>query len=153
MQAITPQNLPKKFFSYLIGNPSCNRPSLKEEINQLFQGKPLLSLKGDYILEEGNWVLKLPRKDGLLTTPDTHLYRVRKAEKVRQYIEKNGLQQHLAVPQKYLYWHERQFYVVCEKLQLSENVPSIVYPEMSEKFSDLNNATLFGGPNISLCTK
>lgn len=89
----------------------------------MFQ-RPLPALKSNYIFDAGKWVLKLGRTDGLNTTPDTHLYRVRKVEKIRTYIHQNNLEAHIAVPRKYLYWNttKNQFYVVAEKMNLSSEV-------------------------------
>lgn len=121
MSTLSINNLPSKFEPFLIGSPTC--PVKEEEIDTIFQ-EPLTPLKGDYIFDAGKWVLKLGRTDGLSTTPDTHLYRVRKAEKIRAYIQKNHLEKHIAVPRKYLYWNtpENQFYVVAEKMNLSSEV-------------------------------
>lgn len=126
-----PQNLNSKFYPYLLGHPQCP-VSLKGEIDQIFQRSLLkLSCKGGNIFEGERWVLKRARTD-LPTTPDTHLYRIRKAEKVRTYILMNNLGESLVVPQKYLYWHEteQRFYVVSEKLDLSDEVPKSSCPEL-----------------------
>ncbi|MBA2369674.1 MAG: hypothetical protein H0V82_11710 [Candidatus Protochlamydia sp.] len=114
--------LPSKFHPYLLGHPSC-ASNLKEEIDQLFQA-PLTPLKGNYIFTAGRWIIKGKRSDGLCTTEDTHIYRISKAEKIRRYISENHLENHLVVPQKFLYWNngDRKFYVICEKLNLSQEV-------------------------------
>lgn len=119
---INPNNINPKFYPYLLGHPSCP-VNIKQDIDQIFQ-QPLKPLKSDYIFDAGQWILKLGRTDGLLTTEDTHLYRVRKAEKIRVYIHNHNLENALVVPHKYLYWHpqEQQFYVVSEKLDLSDEV-------------------------------
>lgn len=123
---ITMDSLPHKFYPFLLGHPSC--PSkIKEEIDKVFE-KPLVPLKSNYIFDAGKYVLKLERTDGSLTTPDTHMYRVRKAEKIRKYIVKNHLENQLMVPEKFLYWREtdRKFYVISEKVCLSDEVAKLV---------------------------
>lgn len=121
MSTINLSNLPSKFQPFLIGSSTC--PVSKDEIDAIFQ-QSLQPLKSDYIFDAGKWVLKLGRTDGLATTDDTHLYRVRKAEKIRTYICQNNLEEHIVVSKKYLYWHEseRKFYVVSEKMDLSAEV-------------------------------
>ncbi len=117
-------NLSSKFQPFLIGSPTCS-VNIKSEIDSFFQ-RPITRLKSNYIFDAGDWVLKLGRTDNLLTTPDTHLYRIRKAEKIRNYISQNNLEDHIEVPRKYLYWNtdEKQFYVVAQKLDLSREVAS-----------------------------
>jgi hypothetical protein len=120
---ITINNLPQKFYPYLLGHESCPA-TFKHEIEKVFK-RPLKNLKGNYIFDAGNWIIKKGRTDGLETTPDTHLYRIRKAVKIQKYIQSKGLEQHIMVPKKFLYWHEKesQFYVICEKVALSTEVP------------------------------
>ena len=135
MTTVSIKNLPPKFQSFLIGSPTCPA-KIKDEIDTLFQ-QPLKPLK-DHIFDAGKWVLKLGRTDGLDTTPDTHLYRVRKAEKIRSYIHKNNLDAHIAVPRKYLYWNttQEQFYVVAEKMNLSPEVPTPASLDMEAVFKE-----------------
>jgi hypothetical protein len=122
----TINNLYPKFYPYLLGHQLCPA-TFKSEIDALFaQGKlPFLKDAGQrqYIFDGGKYILKLNRPNGL-TTHDTHLYRIRKAVKIQNYIQRNGLENHIMVPKKYLYWNkkESQFYVVCEKIPLSEEV-------------------------------
>lgn len=120
----TLSTLPPKFRPYVLGSAQCSAPpGTKEAIDAVFT-QPLISLKGNYIFDVGNWVLKLNRTDGIPATEDSFLYRVRKAEKLRRHIQQNGLQNDLVVPQKFLYWHETQhrFYVVSQKIDLSSDV-------------------------------
>lgn len=128
-----PSNLPSKFEPFILGNPKCKAPvSVKTAIDSVFT-HPLVDMKGGYVFDAGNWVLKFTRNDGLMTTPDTHLYRVRKAEKVRKYIADNRLDRELVVPQKYLYWKvdEGRFYVVSQKVDLAPEVANPT-PELGE---------------------
>src|SRR5687768_4774763 len=92
-------NFSPKFQPFLIGSPTCPA-KIKDEIDTIFK-QPLKPLKSNYIFDAGKWILKLGRTNGI-TTPDTHLYRVRKAEKIRSYIHQNNLDAHIAVPRKYL---------------------------------------------------
>lgn len=73
-------NLPNKFFPFLLGHPSCASSDIKNEIDQIMQSCLIVDLKNN-VFDCGKWILKYPRTDGLATNPDTHLYRVRKAEK------------------------------------------------------------------------
>ncbi len=114
-------NLPSKFQQFLINPKNSPRTELLEDIEKELKGKSLTKIK-DYIFEGDKWIFKSARSDDLLTTPDTHLYRVRKAEKIRSYLNKNKLTDHIAVPKKHIYWDESEnrFYVVAEKLELSK---------------------------------
>ena len=140
MTTVDIKNLPPKFQSFLIGSPTCPA-KIKDEIDAIFQ-QPLKPLK-NYIFDAGKWVLKLGRTDEFATTPDTHLYRVRKAEKIRSYIHKNNLDAHIAVPRKYLYWNttQKQFYVVAEKMNLSPEVPTPASLDIEAAFKE-------GGPSV-----
>ncbi len=142
MSVINMSNLSPKFQPFLIGSPKCPA-KIKDEIDTIFQ-QPLTSLKSNYILDAGKWILKLGRTDGLHTTPDTHLYRVRKAEKIRTYIQQNNLEAHIAVPTKYLYWNtaQNQFYVVAEKMDLSSEVGM---PTSGEVEANFKAGASFGG--------
>lgn len=141
---ISLNNLPAKFHPYLLGHPLCPKNKLEKEIDKVFE-KALSPLKSDYIFSAGNWVLKLGRTDGVLTTDDTHLYRIRKAEKIRKYISNNNLEDHIMVPKKFLYWNENEnrFYVVSKKVDLLEDVaePS----DFLEPLLDAALAKQFGG--------
>ncbi|MFY7842955.1 MAG: hypothetical protein ACOVOR_02960 [Rhabdochlamydiaceae bacterium] len=135
MSSITINNLPLKFRPFLLGSPSCSA-NIKPEIDAIFQKdlKPLEKAFSSYIFDGGNYVIKDmtqgPRYlitdafgEEPSTSIDTHLYRVKKAEKIRTYIQKNNLGDHLVVPKKYIYWHEQkeQFYIIAEKINLSES--------------------------------
>ncbi|MFY7842957.1 MAG: hypothetical protein ACOVOR_02970 [Rhabdochlamydiaceae bacterium] len=137
MSSITINNLPLKFRPFLLGSPSCSA-NIKPEIDAIFQKdlKPLEKAFSSYIFDGGNYILKNSRQDGSLTPPDTHLYRIRKAEKIRAYIQKNNLEDHLVVPKKYLYWHtqEEKFYVVAEKMHLSKEVASLASPDLELQY-------------------
>jgi len=128
-----PTNLHSKFHPYLLGHASCSA-NFKNEIDEIVE-KPVTELKSN-VVDAGKWILKVGRRDGLLTTEDTHLYRIRKAEKIRSYIRENGLEASLAVPKKYLYWNEKQgeFYVVSEKLDLSPEVAKPRTKELEDEF-------------------
>ena len=116
----TINNLPSKFQPFLLSNEQ--NKDIKEEIDDIFKTR-LKSLERDYIFDVGKWVLKRECSNPTLTR-DTHLYRIRKAEKIRRFIQKNHLENHIEVPKKYLYWNknESRFYVVAEKMPLSKEV-------------------------------
>ena len=115
-------NLQSKFHTHLLGHALCPA-KFKGEIDGLFANKSLNPLKSDYVFDGGDWILKMGRTD-LPTTPDTHLYRIRKAEKIRTYLHRNHLENDLMVPEKYLYWNEneKRFYAVAKKVPLSDEV-------------------------------
>src|SRR5690606_19022081 len=58
-----------------------------------------------------------------VVSPDTHLYRVRKALKIEKIIRKYDLSSSVVVPKKYLYFHNGSWHVIAEKLSLSPDVP------------------------------
>lgn len=120
---ITLENLSNKFRPYLLGDSSCklNQNDWKE-VDIQFNYSETKTIKGHVIATE-NYIFKGPRSD-IITTLDTHLYRVRKAEKIREYIERNDLRGHLLVPKKCLYWdaNKKVFYVVSQKIALSDEV-------------------------------
>jgi hypothetical protein len=141
----TIENLYPKFYPYLLGHKNCTA-TFKSEIDALFEKGTLPFLKEAgprrNIFDGGKYILKLGRTDPQITTPDTHLYRIRKAVKIQNYIQSNGLEKHIIVSKKYLYWHdkERRFYVVCEKVPLSEEVAqpaTLVYEEELKKVGHL----------------
>jgi len=141
-------NLAPKFQGFLIGSPTCPA-NIKIEIDGIFQ-QPLKRLKSNYIFDAGKWVLKLGRTDVPGMTPDTHMYRVRKAEKIRSYIEQNKLEDHIEVPKKYLYWNEKekQFYVVAEKMNLSSEVGTPASEDFESRWKSV--AHICGGQAQSL---
>ena len=138
-------NLPKKFYPYLLGHAEC-KATYKNEIDAVFQKplRPLVQKPQDgqyavrpYIFDAGNWFLKLNRTDQANIRPDTVLYRVRKAAKIEKFILENHLQNQFALPKKHLYWHleEKRFYVVSEKLQLSNEVAEPVNAQIEQQFT------------------
>lgn len=148
----TPATLPLKFSPYVLGSSQCSAPSgTKEEIDAVFR-QPLVNLKSNYIFDAGKWILKLNRADNIVTTEDSFLYRIRKADKVRRHINQNGLQNDLVVPQKFLYWNEgqRRFYVVCQKLPLSSDVVQPTKEAYNAYLVDKQSVMKVGGQLKSL---
>ncbi len=141
-------NLPSKFRPFLVGSPNC---PTEQEIGEVFKGT-LQDLKGGYIFSADKWILKCERKDQLQTTPDTHLYRLRKAEKIRTYIQQNKLEEHLKVPRKYIYWHkeESKFYLVDEKMELSDEVVTPASAEIEAIFK--GEGAILGGQTQALAS-
>lgn len=136
-----PHNLPWEYQPFLLGNRFCKKDiDMDAILNQ-----PLIPLKNDYIFDAGEWVLKLPRTDDPLITSRTHLSRVLNAKKFHDYILENNLTTELVVPETYLYWHasKRKFYVVSEKIDLSEDVATPANLEAEKNFK-LSGATLAG---------
>ncbi len=134
-------NLPTKLRRFLIGDLTCDCPSkLKDTIDAKFQQESLTPLKSTYIWDGGEYVIKGQNADGRLTTADTHLYRVLKAEKIRSYLNKNDLNKYVAVPKKFIYFHEKEkkFYVVAEKMNLSREVAKPASTEIAYNFKQDN---------------
>ncbi|MFA6915877.1 MAG: hypothetical protein WC222_05730 [Parachlamydiales bacterium] len=132
-------NLPPKFNQHLLGHSECKAPvGLKEEIDQVFQDFLCNSCsieEKNNIRECVNSIIKGPREDDdTFTTPDTHLYRVRKALKIQKYISENGLNDVMEVPEKYIYYHsqEDKLYVISKKIELSNEIASINSPHREE---------------------
>ncbi|MEI8301439.1 MAG: hypothetical protein WCG10_07540 [Chlamydiota bacterium] len=137
-------NLPKKFYPYLLGHAECNA-TYKNQIDAVFQ-QPLRPLAQNpqegqfavrpYIFDAGNWFLKLNRTDQPNIRPDTVLYRIRKAAKIEKFIIENHLENQFILPKKNLYWHpqEQRFYVVSEKLQLSNEVAEPLNAQIEQEF-------------------
>lgn len=71
------------------------------------------------------WIIKEGRTD-LQTTPDTHLYRIRKAEKLRRLCRSFGFANEVEIPRKYIHIRPNgQAVVVAQKLDLSDRVVRI----------------------------
>jgi len=133
-------NLPAKFTQHILS--STNQPQVFQAVQRAFAEKSLKPLSSDkpYILQpEGlNYLIKGQRSDGVgsaLTqllnglgrADDVHIYRVRKAAKIQRLIERYGLQEHVEVPMKWLYWNadDQKWYVVSEKVELSDELPML----------------------------
>jgi len=138
----TPATLPKNLQPFLLGSPQSKAPlDLKEKIDAVFakglqclntedrvmDGIGLLQSR-DYVFDAGDWVLKSARTGNLGRTPeslqDLLIHRVTQIEMLRSFVTHNKLEEAFHLPQKYLYWNEsqRQFYVVAEKLELSDEI-------------------------------
>lgn len=138
-------NLPRKFYPHLLGHALCPA-TYKNEIDAAFQ-QPLKPLAQNlqegqyavrpYIFDAGKWFLKLNRTD-VVMRPDTVLYRIRKAAKIEKFIVDNHLENQFVVPKKHLYWNEQEkrFYVVSEKLQLSNEVAEPMNAEIEQAFKE-----------------
>ena len=139
--------LPEKFHPYLIGHPKCCLdPAAQDQIKNILS-QPKVFLKSN-VLGVGKWILKHTRTD-FITTEDTHLYRVRKAEKVRRYIEANGLQEELIVPKKWICRWREDFWTVSEKIDLSEEVASPI--KGFQEWVRPEEAAQVGGQLNALC--
>ncbi len=126
--------LAPKFYTHLLGHSKCIAPdNVKQEIEKIFenfdQSAPIDNKEN--IRDCGAWVVKNSRAQfGVFTTADTHLYRVRKALKVKKYISENHYDNEIAVPDKYIYFNpkDEQLYAVCKKLNLSNEIAGIESP-------------------------
>jgi hypothetical protein len=145
---ITIDNLRPKFLPYLIGTENCKaNQETQNEIKTFFEkGANNFENSNDqnkprsYIQILGPWIVKEKREDGILTTPDTHLYRIRKAEKIQRYITKHHLESLFAVPQKWLYHDTNKVVVLAKKLDLSNEVASFASDEIKQAFLKLQDA-------------
>lgn len=139
--------LPEKFHPNLLGHAKCiATPQEVAEIKTAFSNKK--DIKKSYIFDGGKWIFKLPRNDGLFTTPDTHIYRIRKAEKILACLKKHHLSDLFRVPKKFLYQDGTTFYVVCEKLDLSNEVAKPKSAEIEKALIDA--AETLGGQGSAL---
>lgn len=143
--------LPAKFNNSIINHSDFKDKSLQSTVNQLFtkinNGTAQVHYLGgkDYVKEYAElpgWIVKEART-GLLGAnlyPDTHVYRVRKAEKIQRLIDKFQLGDDVVVPKKYLYFSNGKWYVIAQKLDLSPKTPSLYRPYW-EKMGDAEQAS------------
>lgn len=119
---INRETLESKFYPYWLGHAECKVKGLKEEMDTLF--KQGMTKVKDYIRETKGWFVKGKRTDTSQTTPDTHIDRIWQAKQIREYIKANGFENDFVVPEKYLYWDEKneEFFVVSKTLKLSNEV-------------------------------
>jgi len=158
---LTPQTLPASFQPFLLGGPQSKAPAnLKGEIDTVFSSRlqqlnpddKVLTANGlmsrDYVFNAGDWVLKSARTGNLGRTPeglqDMLIHRVAQIEMLRGFVARHKLEGAFHLPQKYLYWHaiDQQFYVVAEKLALSDDVAT---PHAEIKQSWEKHGAQFGG--------
>lgn len=144
---INPSTLPSKFHPFLIGHAKCAFKG-EEEIDQLSRSDQLKQIKNN-VFDAGKWIVKGERADGLLMAPDTHIYRVRKAEKIRKFITENHLEEEFIVPQKYIYWSKElsKFYVISEKLELRD---AVAEPADAEIEAFFKTCSVAGGQFLNL---
>ncbi len=156
MNNLTLESLPNKFLPFLLGHASCSAPkNCKSEIDEIFTQslKNAPTLKSDYIYNAGNWVLKGDRTgedaEAAQLRSDTNIYRVRKANKIRNFIRANHLEQHVMVPQKFIYWDKtsQKFFVVAEKVDLSDEVAS---PQSDQVKEIIKQDAFLGGQALAL---
>ena len=122
--AITVETLPNKFYPYLLGHPKCSvsgSDKLHGEVARPFR-EPHTELTRN-VFRAGDYIFKSKNMDRV-TTSDTHLYRIRKAEKIQKFIKANSLHDCVTVPEKYLYGDptNREIYTVSRVQQLSTEV-------------------------------
>lgn len=142
-----PTTLPVKFAPYILDD-NCQdgeKKALFHKLENIFNSpaaEPLSKARGfhqlgskPHVVEypEGlpGWIIKAQRHDGLVTTPDTHIYRVRRADKLRKLNSK-----HFVIPKKYLYQHNNQWYVIAERVKL-ENAYWIFNEKQAEDCAHL----------------
>ncbi len=136
--SLTVLGLAPKFAPHILRNSAC--PASQEVADQIdAEFAQRQALKGDYVQHSEHWVFKKKRTDGVPATDDAHAYRVRKAERLRNYIQENNLGDFFVVPQKWLYEREGEVYVVSQKLGLSEEVVALS-PQKEAVFRGPDNA-------------
>nr|MBA3817158.1 hypothetical protein [Parachlamydiaceae bacterium] len=117
-------DLPAKLQPFCLGHSKCSiKETNREELLQIFHNSTEIKPN---IFTSDKWIFKSPRLE-ISQLPDTHLYRVLKAKKIRNYIQKNGLEEHIIVPQKFIIKNSStsglcSYIVVSEKIKLSEEV-------------------------------
>lgn len=116
-------DLPKKLMPRTLEYLSQYHESFKTLKAKLDATKHFPSIKQNYILDAGDYVMKIARADGMQTTPDTHLYRVQKALKIQAFLKKHRLQTHFVCPQKFIYRSSHfKDTVLSQKIALSSYV-------------------------------
>lgn len=136
MQPIT---LSSKFDSQILNKATePEKRELKRKLDDIFSktkgyilgvwnGFNSLTPERRYIVEHPElpgWVIKGPRSYGEVT-PDTHIYRVRKALRINNIIKKYGFTE-VVVPEKYLYQYKNEWVVVAKKLNLDPHAKIIL---------------------------
>lgn len=134
------QNLPAKFGPHTLGPH--NNAELYTKVQQTLRGvlEPISRSK-PYVHTSPNlpgYLIKGKRTDSVGDqldaacaaagcANDLHIYRVRKAAKVQKLIEYYGLQDHVLVPKKYLFWDKdnQNWFVIAEKIDLAGDLPAI----------------------------
>lgn len=126
-----PLTLSSKFDSQILNKATePEKRELKRKLDGIFSktqgyilgvwnGFSSLTPTRTYIVEHPElpgWVIKGPRFHGEVT-PDTHIYRVRKALRIDNIIKKYGFTE-VVVPEKYLYQYKNEWVVVARKLNL-----------------------------------
>lgn len=117
-------DLPAKLHPFCLGHSKCTFEKINhEKILTIFKNSQ--EIKPNIFLSD-DWIFKTPRLD-FKQTPDTHLYRVLKAKKIRDYIQKNGLEEHIIVPKKFIIKNPDgsgldSYIIVAEKMRLTDEV-------------------------------
>jgi hypothetical protein len=120
--------LPKKFLPYLLTNGNL------ATVDNAFHS-PSLKRINDYTFGGSICIFTRPRTDGVPALSDSHIYNVRKASKIYGYLKEHGLENHITLSPKRLYWN-KQFYVVSNKMNLTDEVISCASAEMESAIRD-----------------
>lgn len=125
MTPITLNNIKPKFYPSIINRQDFHDEILKAKVEKAFESfsrKTIFINSKPYIftlpgLE--NHLIKGRRTDllGQEFRADVHLYRVRKALRIQKLIKKNGWDDEITIPKKYLYCHEHCWYVIAERMK------------------------------------
>jgi hypothetical protein len=106
---------------------------LRIEVNTKIYHLLLHTRKSSTIRDDSTTLMVKKKRGDIPTTEDTHLYRIRKAEKIRKYLKAKGYEEEFVVAKEYLYFDATQkvYYVVGEELPLS--LDCVVKPGALEK--------------------
>lgn len=124
------QSIHPKFHPSIINRGEFSDAELKERVERAISDWQVSEEHKQNVFEIqglGGYVVKTKRTDAYSThlASDTHLYRVRKALKMRAISEKYSLQDHIEIPLKYLYFQSNRWYVIAEKSELTDEGPII----------------------------
>jgi hypothetical protein len=131
-----PIQLKSKFDPYILNKATDpEKVELHHQLQKIFSSHrpgfdPLSAYQGflplggkNHVVKHPNlpgWVIKGQRNDQFNFIPDQHIYRVRKATRIQQVIDKHGFTQ-VVVPKKFLYQHEGSWFVIAQELDLDPN--------------------------------
>ncbi|MDN3507599.1 MAG: hypothetical protein P0S94_01615 [Simkaniaceae bacterium] len=153
MTTLNLETIPAKFHPSVINRDDFADQELKEKVQAAFANRvprTLVDNAKDYVFRmpglEG-YIVKSKRTDavGQVETPDTHLYRVRKADKIQKLITKYGLGDHAQVPTKLLYFHNGEWFIIAQELQLTDEVPKVNVEAFSGVVDQLRDLPSFHG--------
>lgn len=138
-------SLPAKFQDRILtdtnSGPMVGQVTLKQKMDEISQ-KPIQGSAQPPHPKDKPYIQFHPSLSGFVVkkehpleglTPDTLLYRVRKADKIRKLITKHGFSNLAVVPEKWLYHNGREWVVVAQKLALFEGYTKTFFFSQEDK--------------------